>query len=49
MLTERERTEGQLIRLTDEMHRAALYPLTRETADTLRRLAAKVAELTGAA
>lgn len=46
MLTERERTEGQLIRLTDEMANLALSPLTRESADTLRHLAAKVTKLT---
>ncbi|MET4104078.1 putative SAM-dependent methyltransferase [Roseovarius sp. MBR-78] len=37
--------EVRLIRLTDEMSRLALYPLTRARAETLRRLAGKVAEL----
>ena len=48
MLTVEER-ESCLIRLTDEMANLALYPLTRERAETLRRLAGKVAELAGGA
>lgn len=48
MLTNEER-EGRLIRLTDEMANLALYPLTRERAETLRRLAGKVTELAVAA
>jgi len=48
MLTNEER-EGRLIRLTDEMANLALHPLTRTTAERLRHLAGKVAELAGEA
>ncbi|MCM2561003.1 hypothetical protein M8756_01915 [Lutimaribacter sp. EGI FJ00015] len=48
MLTNEEH-EVRLIRLTDEMANLALYPLTRERAETLRHLAGKVAELAGEA
>lgn len=48
MLTNEER-EGRLIRLTDEMANLALYPLTRERAETMRDFAGKVAELAEAA
>lgn len=47
LISEQERTEGQLIHLTDEMANLALYPLTRATAEKFRHLAGKVAELAG--
>lgn len=44
----REDRETALVLATDRMARIAQNPLTRDTAEELRRLSARVAELAGA-
>jgi len=46
LITEQERKEGQLIRMTDQMANLALLPLTGPQETELRRRARRVLELT---